>query len=606
MKDVIRKRKEQLTAQGRKVSCPIWKGTEAWVEESFETGDELYHSPRAGGVFRSEHIEDHDFFPRNEEIRIKVSRWVYDKNRLGEIGYLTYEEVRKIERQERLQIEQRMDRLLRCFAELPSQVSLGLCYAGRKDKNLTEFQIIEAATECWSEASEIQVSEASYRIFSGTMQLPQELSWLISAAVESGWLEKDAPSSESRLRDSYIRLTPAGVKRLEELETRTVDSDQESVVMPFDVSVDRAHEEDINSGVEVEEDDETKIEHPFDPEKIKVRTTSILVGQLVSRIEHEEIDLEPDFQRLSVWDSKRRCRFIESLLLKIPIPVFYVVADEQENWSVVDGIQRISTVYDYVTDKFPLSQLEYLSQLDGMKHSELSRRMQRRIDETEFVVNVIEPGTSEDVMFNIFRRINTGGMPLRGQEIRNALYPGPVREYLKELAETKEFLKATDKFDQKKPVWLTASVSCVLSPSTPRPWEEYDANDLNGYLCRAMEHINAMTLERRNSISKDFKKAMQAAYDLFGQDAFRKRKSQDDSRRPVSKALFEAWSVQLARCSPEQIRELVTKREKVIDRFLTLMNQDGDFDKAISYSTGVPRRVKKRFSAIEQLVKEVV
>ena len=605
MKDVIRKRKEQLTAQDRKVSCPIWKGAEAWVEESFETGDESYYSPRAGGVFRSKHIEDHDFFPRNEKIQIKVSRWVYDKNRLDEIGYLTYEEVRKIERQERLQIEQRMDRLLRCFAELPSQVSLGLCYAGRKDKDLAEFQIIEAATECWSEASEIQVSEASCRIFGGTMQLPQELSWLISAAVESGWLEKDATSSESRLRDSYIRLTPAGVKRLEELETRTIDSDQESAVMPFDVSVDRAREEDINSDFEVEEDDETKIEHPFDPEKIKVRTTSILVGQLVSRIEHEEIDLEPDFQRLSVWDSKRRCRFIESLLLKIPIPVFYVVADEQENWSVVDGIQRISTVYDYVTDKFPLSQLEYLSQLDGMKHSELSRRMQRRIDETEFVVNVIEPGTSEDVMFNIFRRINTGGMPLRGQEIRNALYPGPVREYLKELAETKEFLKATANSIKKARM---ADRECVLRfvAFYATPWEEYDANDLNGYLCRAMEHINAMTLERRNSISKDFKKAMQAAYDLFGQDAFRKRKSQDDSRRPISKALFEAWSVQLARCSPEQIRELVTKSEKVIDRFLTLMNQDGDFDKAISYSTGTPQRVKKRFSTIEQLVKEVV
>ena len=368
----------------------------------------------------------------------------------------------------------------------------------------------------------------------------------------------------------------------------------------------KASEEELDSGIEVEKDDPgSRIEHPFDPEKIKVRTTSILVGQLVSRTEHKEIDLEPDFQRLSVWDRERRCRFIESLLLKIPIPVFYVVADEQENWSVVDGIQRISTVYDYVTDKFPLGQLEYLSQLNGMKHSELSRRMQRRIDETEFIVNVIEPGTSEEVMFNIFRRINTGGVPLRGQEIRNALYPGPVREYLKELAETEEFLKATDNSIKKARM---DDRECVLRfvAFYAQPWEEYDVNDLNGYLCRVMENVNTMTLERRNSISKDFKKAMQAAYDLFGQDAFRKRRSRDDPRRPISKALFEAWGVQLARCSPEQIRELVTKREEVIGRFLALINQDSDFDKAISYSTGTPQRVKKRFSTIEKLVKEVV
>ncbi len=368
----------------------------------------------------------------------------------------------------------------------------------------------------------------------------------------------------------------------------------------------KVSKEELDSGIEVERDDsESRIEHPFDPEKIKVRTTSILVGQLVSRIKHKEIDLAPDFQRLFVWDLKRRCRLIESLLLKIPIPVFYVAADEQENWSVVDGIQRISTIYDYVTDKFPLGQLEYLSQLKGMKHSELSRRMQRRIDETEFVVNVIEPGTPEDVMFNIFRRINTGGMILNGQEIRNALYPGPVREYLKELAKTEEFLEATNRSIKETRM---VDRECVLRfvAFYDTPWEKYDANDFNGYLCRTMKNINAMTLEQRTSIAEDFKKAMQAAHDLFGEYAFRKRYSRDDSRRPISKALFEAWSVQLARCSPDQIKTLVTKRKKITDRFLTLMDQDRDFDNAISYSTDIPRRVKKRFSAIEKLVKEVV
>lgn len=248
MKDVIYQ-KERLTVQGKKVDSPIWIGTEAWVDKSSGTDDEWYYSPRAGGVFRSDDIEASDFFPRNEEIRIKVSRWVYDKNRIGEIGRLTYQEVRKIERQERLRIEQRTERLLRCFAELPSQVSLGLCYAGRKDKNHAEFQLIEAATECRGDASEFQVGEESYQIFGGTMQLPQELSWLISAAVESGWLEKDDPSSETRSRDSYIRLTPAGVKRLEELEIKAVNSEQAFVAMWFNESVNEAYEKGVERAI---------------------------------------------------------------------------------------------------------------------------------------------------------------------------------------------------------------------------------------------------------------------------------------------------------------------------------------------------------------------
>ena len=362
-----------------------------------------------------------------------------------------------------------------------------------------------------------------------------------------------------------------------------------------------------DSGLEVEQDDpDIRIEHPFDPEKIKVRTINTTVELLVSRIGYNEIDLAPDFQRSFVWKMERQSRLIESLLLRIPIPVFYVAADEEENWSVVDGVQRMSTIYNYVTGKFPLSRLEYLDQLDGQAYGDLPRPMQRRINETQLVVNIIDPGTPEDVMFNIFRRINTGGMTLKGQEIRNALHPGPVREYLQSLAKTEEFFDATN--------WSIratrmADRECVLRflAFYIDPWEDYDTNDLDGYLSRTMKKINKMTRERRNAVAEVFKKAMRAARCIFDDDAFRKRYDPyDPRRRPISKALFEAWSVELARRSPEQISRLVEKREEVIDRFISLMNQDSDFEKAISYATGTPQRVRKRFSAIEELLKEMV
>ena len=194
---------------------------------------------------------------------------------------------------------------------------------------------------------------------------------------------------------------------------------------------------------------------------------------------------------------------------------------------------------------------------------------------------------------------------LNGQEIRNALHPGPVREYLKKLTETEEFLKATNNSIKKDRM---ADRECVLRflAFYIDPWEDYDVNDLDGYLSRAMTKINKMTPERRDAIAREFKKAMRAARSIFDDDAFRKRYSRNDSRRLVSKALFEAWSIQLARCSSDQINEFVNRREAVIDRFISLMNQDNEFERAISYATGTPRRVKKRFSAISQLVKEVV
>lgn len=362
------------------------------------------------------------------------------------------------------------------------------------------------------------------------------------------------------------------------------------------------------SGVEEEQEDpQERITTPFNPEQIKIRTTQIVVEQLISRIEHEEVDLAPDFQRQAgIWNDELKSRLIESLLLRIPLPMFYVAADESEKWSVVDGIQRMTTIYDYVTGKFRLKRLEYLTELNRCTHDELRRPLQRRISETQLIVNVIESGTSPDVLFNVFRRINTGGVTLNGQEIRHALNPGPVRSYLKELAESDEFKKATDGSISTKRM---ADRECVLRflAFHITPWAHYSSNDLNGYLVSTMKEINYMSERKRNDFAADFRRAMLAAFDIFGKYAFRKppnTPNDNDRRHRINKGIFEAWSVQLAHCSPEQISALVERRNDIQCRFKNLIAEDDDFLEAISHTTGSPQHVQKRFQAIEQLVKD--
>ena len=362
-------------------------------------------------------------------------------------------------------------------------------------------------------------------------------------------------------------------------------------------------DDDQDSGLEPEPEDSGEIKRPFDPGKIRIRTMSIVVDRIVSRIEHHEVDLAPDFQRMAgIWNDVRKSRLVESLLLRIPIPVFYVSADREEKWSVVDGLQRISTIHTYVAGRFPLNKLEYLKKLDGCRYKDLPRPMQRRISETRLVVNVIEPGTPEEVMFNIFRRINTGGMMLNGQEIRHALHPDPVRAYLKELSTAEEFLNATDHSIRTKRM---ADRECILRflAFHISPWEKYSANDLDGHLGRTMKKINEMSSSERMDVSGDFKKSMKAAFRIFGRDAFRKRYDLNEKRRPISKALFEAWGVGLARRSGREIDVLVKKRKEIIRQFMSLMNEDQEFDTAISYSTGSPARIRKRFQAVEELIK---
>ena len=358
-----------------------------------------------------------------------------------------------------------------------------------------------------------------------------------------------------------------------------------------------------DSGVEEEkEDPRLPVEHPFDPSKIKVRTIPVLVDQLVERIRHAEIDLAPDFQRMrGIWKPVNKSRLIESLLLRIPIPVFYVAADAEDNWEVVDGVQRMSTMCDFVSGEFPLTGLEYRVEFNGYRFGQLPRVMQRRIRETQLVVNVIEPGTPPEVMFNIFSRINTGGMKLNAQEIRHALHPGPVRDFLRTLAESDAFIAATNR--SIKPDRMIDR-ECVLRflAFHIKQWEQYKSRSLDGYLAGIMKRINAMTPVERDALGADFERAMRAAQRIFGPRAFR---NVSNERARINKSLFEAWGVQLARCSPRDIDRLVAQRESVLTRFEMVL-RDPEFDKAISQATAMPQRIRKRFTAIRDLVQEFV
>ena len=360
-------------------------------------------------------------------------------------------------------------------------------------------------------------------------------------------------------------------------------------------------------GVEEEQvDDNLELTHPFDPNKIRVTTEPKTIDLLFRRINHGEIDLAPDFQRRArLWKPHRKGQLIESILLRIPLPVFYIAATEDDLWSVVDGLQRLTTIHDFMSDAFPLTGLEYLNKFKGLRFSMLPRSMQRRIEETSLVINIIQPGTPDEVMINIFKRLNTGGLPLTGQEIRNALYKGPARKFLASMVESPAFQRATD--GRVSDARMDAQ-ECILRFSAfyLNDWRQYDRNDLDACLSEAMRQLNDIGAARLKDLSARFSVAMEAATEIFDVDAFRKRYDVNDTRKPVSKALFEVWSVNLARLDARKRTVLVDRNHLVKKAFMELMSTDSFFDVSISSSTGTIQRVHKRFGAIEDLIAQVL
>ena len=364
-------------------------------------------------------------------------------------------------------------------------------------------------------------------------------------------------------------------------------------------------------GVELEQVEELEgravIDDPFDPTAIRIATKQSNVSLILERIKHGEINLQPEFQRRDdLWSPQARSRLIESLLLKIPIPGFYMAADNEDNWEVVDGVQRLSTLKDFVLQKsLRLRGLEYLGRFTGFSYERLPRPMQRRISETELFCHVIEPSTPPEVKFNVFRRINTGGKPLTPQEIRHALNPGTVRDLLADLANSESFLIATDRSVSSKRM---VDRECVLRFLAFRAMgDRRYKGKLDDFLMNTMAFLDKEP-EMQGELRREFLRSMSLASNIFGKEAFRKPSQTGDGQRrnPVNKAVFESLSVALAEVSETEAEVLSSRKEKLVAGLGKIMKEDTQFKKSISLGTGSRHNVEYRFSRMRELMQEVL
>ncbi|WP_086770760.1 DUF262 domain-containing protein [Streptomyces bobili] len=365
-----------------------------------------------------------------------------------------------------------------------------------------------------------------------------------------------------------------------------------------------------STGIEVEDIGEAG-RMPFDPELIEVHPRNPTVDLVIQRLKRGLIDLQPDFQRKSgIWNERAQSRLIESLLLRIALPTLYVAEEDDESWSVVDGVQRLTTIVRFVKpeaaglEPLRLGDLEYLTQYEDSRFEDLPGRMQTRILETELSVLLIRRGTPEEARFNIFARINTGGQPLTRQELRHALIPGPARAFLAKLAESSFFLDATG--HSVNPARMAERELCLrFLAFTMTPPERYVTQDFDGFLRDAMHTLNGLPDDALTDLERRFYLAMLECGEIFGYRAFRKQFSGVSRRYPINKALFEVQAVNVSMCTPEEVRILRERAPMVEKKFHELMNDPFFFD-SISSGTGDADKVNYRFQSMKELFREVL
>ncbi len=338
------------------------------------------------------------------------------------------------------------------------------------------------------------------------------------------------------------------------------------------------------------------------PADVNITSQPLALYTVSERLKYNEIDLDTEFQRnAGIWSDIQQSQLIESLMLQIPIPAFYFFVEEEDKWKVIDGLQRLTAIKRFVVDKeLRLCGLEYLTEFEDSAFDELPRQYARRINETSLQVYRVEKNTPRNVVFNIFKRLNTGGIVLNQQEIRHALYQGSAVGLIDRMVKSEAFLLATGYAIRTKRMLDREYATRFIA------FTELDLGSYNGsietFLNQALSYTNNLDNDKHDEIFSKFERVMYYCFRIFDKYAFRKIGAKGN-RGPINKAVFELWSIVFSQKTDIELECLVSKKEILLSGFKKLLETD-DFETALR--SGDRYSLQRRLACARQLVEDVL
>lgn len=356
--------------------------------------------------------------------------------------------------------------------------------------------------------------------------------------------------------------------------------------------------------VELAEQDEESSE-PLDlaPDERRLVTQpyDFSVASLIDDINSERLLLELEYQRSYVWDDAKASRLIESLLLNIPIPVCYFAENEDGTLEVVDGQQRLKSIWRFAMEtddpeRLELRGLPVLAELNGKTFSQISSRDQRRLLNRTIRCIVITEDSHPDIKFDVFERLNTGAVRLTDQELRNSIYRGPLNDALKEATRFEPFQRLlsgqlTTRMGDVELVLRFIALADRLGGYRP-PLRQF----LNEYM---REH--SANPEGVASLFESFRRTSETTEQVFGTDAFRRFTLGDSAGRQINKALFDATMISLSLADQDAIR---ARSQDVRSVFRDLLG-DPAFEALIGRATADRTRMFGRIRLFSQSIEHL-
>lgn len=356
-----------------------------------------------------------------------------------------------------------------------------------------------------------------------------------------------------------------------------------------------ASEEEIE-GIGNEDDVSWGEDYPIDT--LLIRNENRTIFDVLRRIKQGMYVLDPDFQRDFIWDKDKQSKLIESVLMRIPLPVFYLAEDKQGKMIVVDGLQRLSTFKEFVDGRLHLN-LPGRHELHRKRFEDLSGKLQNRIEDCNLIFYIVDSNAPERTRLDIFERVN-GGVALTRQQMRNCLYMGKATRFLKKEATSEGFIKSTGKSLKTDKMRDREFVNrfCAFQIL---PLDEYKG-DMDHFLAQALETMNNFEEEELLHLSEEFQNSMSNNYVVFDKHAFRKHDEGQYARKPINISLWDVMSTIFSKYPSDLAHDY---SEELRHAFYKLMDNQ-EFIDSITSATNNVQKVRRRFRIANEIFAEVL
>lgn len=352
--------------------------------------------------------------------------------------------------------------------------------------------------------------------------------------------------------------------------------------------------------VELTDNDEKPSEAGF---FLSYQGLDLTVDSIVNRFNKKTIYI-PGFQRNFIWSAKAQSRFIESILLGLPIPSIFLYRDKEEKLLIIDGLQRISTLRRFISPEENSRRLKLSGidkKWDGKFHSELEDQDKRKIDNTSihtFVIKADEPIVKNyQSVYEIFERLNNGGVKLSPQEIRNCIYHGDFLTMISELSKLEDF----NNLIKISPSRKKNEELCLRFIALKEDYENYSGN-MKEYLNDFMNNKRKESIDKMEKVKQDFTDTLSFLIKYFDIQIFKNKEG------PAKLALLDSVFVSIM-IHINILKNLDKEKSKKISKQIAdfVASQNEKFEKHISIgTTHNSKSVKGRINLLKELISKAI